>query len=156
MLSVVGAGDEDDGAKERRRSTHQSRWANRFGSILSAEMQEFLGVESMNRKLVVKKIWEYIKKHNLQDPKDRRKIILDEKLSKIFKASCGWRAGGAMRARRAIRAVAHRSERGEAVAAAWRSPAASGSRVQGTAAGRLNMFHMSKQLSRHCFTEDVC
>lgn len=34
---------------------------------------------------VVKKMWEYIKANNLQNPKNKRKIILDDKLKKIFK-----------------------------------------------------------------------
>lgn len=34
---------------------------------------------------VVKKLWEYIKENNLQNPKNKRKIILDDKLKKIFK-----------------------------------------------------------------------
>ncbi len=33
---------------------------------------------------VVKAIWVYIKEHNLQDPKNKRKIIPDEKLGKIL------------------------------------------------------------------------
>ncbi len=35
---------------------------------------------------VVKAIWAYIKEHNLQDPKNRRKICPDEKLGKILPA----------------------------------------------------------------------
>ena len=34
---------------------------------------------------VVKEIWAYVKSNNLQNPKDKRKIILDEVLGKIFK-----------------------------------------------------------------------
>ena len=33
---------------------------------------------------VVKAIWVYIKEHNLQDPKNKRKIIPDEKLGKVL------------------------------------------------------------------------
>ena len=39
----------------------------------------------MARTMVVKKLWEYIKGHNLQNPADRRKINLDSELSKLFK-----------------------------------------------------------------------
>ncbi|MGZ3807950.1 MAG: SWIB/MDM2 domain-containing protein, partial [Bacteriovorax sp.] len=30
------------------------------------------------------KIWEYIKKHNLQNPKNKRNILADDKLQKLF------------------------------------------------------------------------
>jgi chromatin remodeling complex protein RSC6 len=32
----------------------------------------------------VKKIWAYIKKNNLQNPKNKRNILADDKLSKVF------------------------------------------------------------------------
>jgi upstream activation factor subunit UAF30 len=34
---------------------------------------------------VVKKIWEYIKERDLQDPADKRQIRCDEKLQSVFK-----------------------------------------------------------------------
>ena len=33
---------------------------------------------------MTKKIWEYIKSHNLQDPSNKRLIVPDEKLEKVF------------------------------------------------------------------------
>jgi chromatin remodeling complex protein RSC6 len=33
---------------------------------------------------VVKRLWEYIKAHNLQDPSDKRVIILDSRLQGLF------------------------------------------------------------------------
>jgi upstream activation factor subunit UAF30 len=41
----------------------------------------------MSRPQVVKKLWEYIKGHELQDPNDKREIICDEKLQAIFKTT---------------------------------------------------------------------
>jgi chromatin remodeling complex protein RSC6 len=38
----------------------------------------------MPRTEVTKKLWVYIKKHNLQDPKNRRNINPDEKLSRVL------------------------------------------------------------------------
>ena len=48
---------------------------------------------------VVKRIWAYVKEHDLQNPKDKRKIILDDVLGKIFKVPCkvqhvGWNGLG--------------------------------------------------------------
>ena len=33
---------------------------------------------------VVKKLWEYIKAHGLQDPKDKRVIVFDDRLKTLF------------------------------------------------------------------------
>ena len=33
---------------------------------------------------VVSKIWEYIRSHNLQNPENRREILADDKLTKVF------------------------------------------------------------------------
>jgi len=38
----------------------------------------------MPRSEVVKKLWAYIKKNNLQDPKAKRNIIADAKLKTVF------------------------------------------------------------------------
>ena len=52
---------------------------------LSVELQEFMGVPMAARSEVSKKIHDYIKEHNLKDPKDGRNILLDETLQKVFK-----------------------------------------------------------------------
>ena len=54
------------------------------GSALSTAMAEFLGVTELPRPQVVKAIWAYIKEHELQDPADKRKILLDDRLEKLF------------------------------------------------------------------------
>ncbi len=51
---------------------------------LSPELEEVVGKGPMPRMDVVKKIWEYIKKHDLQNPKNKRNILADEKLKKVF------------------------------------------------------------------------
>lgn len=51
---------------------------------LSAELADVVGKGPMPRTEVTKKIWEYIKKHDRQDPKNRRNILPDEKLAKLF------------------------------------------------------------------------
>jgi chromatin remodeling complex protein RSC6 len=43
-----------------------------------------VGKTDLPRSEVVSKVWEYIKKHDLQDAKDRRQINADEKLGKVF------------------------------------------------------------------------
>lgn len=34
---------------------------------------------------IVKRIWEYIKEHDLQDPNDKRRIICDDTMKAVFK-----------------------------------------------------------------------
>lgn len=50
----------------------------------SATLGEVVGNKPMPRTEVVKKIWDYIKKNNLQDAKNRRMINADAKLKPIF------------------------------------------------------------------------
>ena len=38
----------------------------------------------LSRGEVVSKIWEYIRSHNLQNPENRREILADDKLTKVF------------------------------------------------------------------------
>jgi upstream activation factor subunit UAF30 len=51
---------------------------------LSPALQEVLGAKPLARTEVVKKLWVYIKKHGLQDPKNRRNINADAKLKAVF------------------------------------------------------------------------
>jgi len=51
---------------------------------ISAELAVIVGKGPMPRSEVVKKLWVYIKKNNLQDPKDKRNIKADESLKKVF------------------------------------------------------------------------
>ena len=50
----------------------------------SATLSEVVGSKAMPRTEVVKKIWDYIKKNNLQDKNNRRMINADGKLKPIF------------------------------------------------------------------------
>ncbi len=51
---------------------------------LSSDLQAVIGPGPYPRGEVVKKIWEYIKKNNLQNPKNKRNIMADDKLKPIF------------------------------------------------------------------------
>lgn len=50
----------------------------------SPELAAVVGSEPKPRTEVTKKLWEYIKKHDLQDPKERRMINADDNLKKVF------------------------------------------------------------------------
>ncbi len=51
---------------------------------LSKELSDICEETHLSRPEVTKKIWDYIKKHDLQDPKNKRLIIPDDKLAKVF------------------------------------------------------------------------
>uniref|UniRef100_A0A5B7BZB1 DM2 domain-containing protein n=1 Tax=Davidia involucrata TaxID=16924 RepID=A0A5B7BZB1_DAVIN len=51
---------------------------------VSPALRKFLGVPEAARTDVVKKVWEYIKLHNLQNPADKKEILCDDKLKTIF------------------------------------------------------------------------
>jgi upstream activation factor subunit UAF30 len=50
----------------------------------SAALGEVVGTKAIPRTEIIKKIWDYIKKHGLQDSKNRRMINADEKLKVVF------------------------------------------------------------------------
>jgi upstream activation factor subunit UAF30 len=51
---------------------------------LSPALAAVIGAAPMPRTEVTKKIWEYIKKHDLQDAANRRNINADDKLKVVF------------------------------------------------------------------------
>jgi chromatin remodeling complex protein RSC6 len=51
---------------------------------VSPKLAEVIGSNPMPRTEVTKKLWAYIKKHNLQDPKNKRNIKADDKLKAVF------------------------------------------------------------------------
>ena len=50
----------------------------------SKELAAVVGSQPLPRPQVVKKIWEYIKSNDLQNPKNRREILADGKLKPVF------------------------------------------------------------------------
>lgn len=65
-------------AKEKSNAAFMKPWK------LSADLEAVVGKGPMARSEVTKQIWVYIKANNLQDPKDKRTILADEKLKKVF------------------------------------------------------------------------
>ncbi len=50
----------------------------------SAELSKVVGSSPLPRTEATKKLWEYIKKNNLQDPSNRRNINADANLQTVF------------------------------------------------------------------------
>ncbi len=51
---------------------------------LTPELEAVVGKGPMPSSQVMKKIWEYIKEHNLQNPENKRNILADDKLKTVF------------------------------------------------------------------------
>ncbi|MBO1075228.1 SWIB/MDM2 domain-containing protein [Roseomonas marmotae] len=50
----------------------------------SSELAAVVGEGPLPRGEVVSKVWDYIKSNNLQNPENRREILADDKLKKVF------------------------------------------------------------------------
>ncbi|KAL8151442.1 hypothetical protein V2J09_021250 [Rumex salicifolius] len=57
---------------------------------LSEELINFLGTgeTQLSRSEVIKRMWDYFKKNELQDPTDKRRILCDDKLKGLFDVDC--------------------------------------------------------------------
>jgi hypothetical protein len=61
--------------------------APRAGNLQpSAPLAAVIGAGPFGRGEVMKKLWDYIKAHNLQDPQDKRSIVADDKLRPVLGA----------------------------------------------------------------------
>jgi len=50
----------------------------------SSQLAAVVGSGRVTRGEVVSKVWAYIKQHKLQDPKNKREIVADDKLKPVF------------------------------------------------------------------------
>src|SRR5215212_8990202 len=48
------------------------------------ELGRIVGTKPLSRGAAMQKLWEYIKKHDLQDPQNRRMVRADDNLRPIF------------------------------------------------------------------------
>nr|POF02676.1 upstream activation factor subunit spp27 [Quercus suber] len=55
---------------------------------VSPELQAIVGEPALPRTEIVKQLWAYIRKNNLQDPSNKRKIICDDALRVVFETDC--------------------------------------------------------------------
>lgn len=53
-------------------------------SLPSEPLKSITGGDPLSRQSALKQVWQYIKEHKLQDPEDRRYILLDQRLKRIF------------------------------------------------------------------------
>lgn len=50
----------------------------------SADLEAVIGKGQVTRGDMVSKVWDYIKSNNLQNPENKREILADAKLKKVF------------------------------------------------------------------------
>lgn len=75
------------GAKEKSTTAKPKKARVQPTVNTSADLQVLVGAQPLSRGEVTKKIWVYIKEHNLQDPDNKRLIRPDPLLGKIFGSS---------------------------------------------------------------------
>jgi len=73
-------------AKKPAKKTTKRKAGGAFMAPLqpSEALAKVVGMKPLPRTEVVKKLWIYIKKNNLQDPKNRRNVKADANLTKVF------------------------------------------------------------------------
>uniref|UniRef100_A0A803R3M0 DM2 domain-containing protein n=1 Tax=Cannabis sativa TaxID=3483 RepID=A0A803R3M0_CANSA len=55
---------------------------------VSPELQTIVGQPALPRTEIVKQLWAYIRRNNLQDPSNKRKIICNDELRLVFETDC--------------------------------------------------------------------
>ncbi|MWC43804.1 hypothetical protein GQR91_09045 [Sphingomonas carotinifaciens] len=50
----------------------------------SEELGAIVGNDKLPRSQVISKVWDYIKSNNLQNPENKREILADDNLKKVF------------------------------------------------------------------------
>ena len=79
-----GEGNASAGAKQAGKGGGAKPNALQQPLQPSPELGVIVGEERIARAEVVSKVWDYIRKHELQNPQDKREILADDNLKKVF------------------------------------------------------------------------
>jgi len=82
--AVKKAGKKAAKKAPKKKSARKPNAAFMAPLTVSPAMAEVVGNKPLPRTQVIKKIWDYIKKNDLQDKKNRRMINADTKLKTVF------------------------------------------------------------------------
>ncbi|KAL7143114.1 hypothetical protein ABFS83_08G169100 [Erythranthe nasuta] len=86
--SVAGAGaSAKESAPPRKKRRGGPGGLNKLCGV-SPELQAIVGHPTLPRTEIVKQLWIYIRKNNLQDPNNKRKIICNDELRLVFETDC--------------------------------------------------------------------
>jgi upstream activation factor subunit UAF30 len=69
---------------KKEKSTRKPNAAFMKALTPSAELADVIGSAPIARTEAVKQVWDYIKVKNLQNPANKRNILADAKLAKVF------------------------------------------------------------------------
>ncbi|KAI5810181.1 hypothetical protein DFH27DRAFT_521791 [Peziza echinospora] len=74
---------DEDGQPKKKRAVNRN---NPFNALmqLSEPLSDLIGRSECSRPETVKAIWDYVKKNNLQDENDKRYIVCDDSLKRVF------------------------------------------------------------------------
>jgi upstream activation factor subunit UAF30 len=90
-INDMSSEDEESETEEEEEAPKKKRAAGKGLSVkkeISDELADFLGQgKEMGRTDIVKALWDYIKEHDLQNPENKREILLDDKMKKVFGCS---------------------------------------------------------------------
>ena len=77
--------DDDSDAPSRRAPKKTNTGGYNAPKKISDKLANFLGgVTELSRPQIVKQLWVYIKEHDLQNPANRKEILLDAKMKEVF------------------------------------------------------------------------
>uniref|UniRef100_A0A7N0UGV2 DM2 domain-containing protein n=1 Tax=Kalanchoe fedtschenkoi TaxID=63787 RepID=A0A7N0UGV2_KALFE len=87
------AGNVEQGAIEKQSVPAATKRKGGPGGLskvcgVTPELQAVVGQPALPRTEIVKQLWAYIRKNNLQDPSNKRKIICDDALRIVFETDC--------------------------------------------------------------------
>lgn len=77
-----GSSKKESSTKEKVKRTPNAAFMKAM--TIGEALHPIVGSKPLPRTEVVKKLWEYIKKNKLQDPKEKRNINADDNLKKVF------------------------------------------------------------------------
>jgi len=81
---AISAGRTSAAAKKTPAKKAARKTSTAAGKAPSPQLAAVIGDAPVTRPEAVKKLWEYIKAHNLQDPQDKRTIVADDKLRAVL------------------------------------------------------------------------
>ncbi|KAI6116040.1 SWIB/MDM2 domain-containing protein [Pisolithus sp. B1] len=75
-------GDDEEGKKKKRSGGAKGGFAKQY--TLSQPLSVVIREEKLSRPQVVKRLWEYIREHGLQNPSNKKEIMCNDALRAVF------------------------------------------------------------------------